>query len=240
MKSNTCEYVFKTLLMIFNTLFTICGLIFLIDGTLGLTQYKYLFSFTPGYELCIVLLSIGAFMLLIGVASIFCIPNNTKCFLVFYAIVLFILLTVLCTASTLLVARHDLFEDMLKNGFSNSINGYKENQTPVDLIQIKLQCCGLYGYNDWYNVNWTTSTYHRVPSSCCNMGTCQQQYFNLLNPKTDSFKDGCLSKIQYKIEENYILAAGIGFTASFVNLIGFILTFGLIINLRRNKYQRFY
>lgn len=67
-----------------------------------------------------------------------------------------------------------------------------------------MECCGVYGPNDWKNV--TNSD--KLPTSCCKQfplnGSCTTD---------DSFKDGCFNKFTTNLQNNnqLIIWSAVGF-----------------------------
>ena len=48
-------------------------------------------------------------------------------------------------------------------------DGYDGVTKAWDVVQVRLQCCGVDGWTDWLNISSDTSSYS-VPDSCCVQG----------------------------------------------------------------------
>ncbi|XP_028312899.1 leukocyte surface antigen CD53-like [Gouania willdenowi] len=120
--------------------------------------------------------------------------KENRCLLLMFFLLLLLLMLVELTAACLLLVYDRKIASLAQEDL---INGLKkaENSTEVqhdwDMVQEKLDCCGVHNASDWGN---------KVPKSCCK-DKCQTAQ--------PSYRDtGCLVKIRNWFEDNF-LAAGV-------------------------------
>ena len=117
----------KTILMIFNIVFTVrqinflvtffslfsmflfkaFGIVFLAVGIYGMRAFKDVFSFAPGQAIYVPIICIGIFMSIVGVLSLWCTPKGVTWLLYLYSGVIFILFLTIFTISTIFMVRRD-------------------------------------------------------------------------------------------------------------------------------------
>lgn len=233
-----CTALLKLLLMIFNVLFFCIGLVFLVVGIYGTRSFKEIFSFTQSSYIYVPIICIGLFMCIVGVLALWCTPKGVTWLLYLYSVVVFVLFLSVFTISILFVVKRDAFENTIHDGISNAMKNYP-SVTTIDLAQENLRCCGLNNYTDWFQSKWAAGS-NNVPESCCLPNLphiCGHLNLTPLN-STDLFQDGCYKKMKAIIEDKYLIIAGIGFGASFVILLGSLLTCTLSHNLKKNRYEQ--
>uniref|UniRef100_UPI0037E8856C leukocyte surface antigen CD53-like isoform X1 n=1 Tax=Semicossyphus pulcher TaxID=241346 RepID=UPI0037E8856C len=141
-------------------------------------------------------------MLLISGIAITCVSflgflgalKENRCLLLTFFLLLFLLMLVeLSVACLLLVYEGEIgawVTQDLDKGLEKAkgkIGNSTEEMTEWDMIQNKLDCCGVHNVTDW-GVN--------VPESCC-IGMCK-------TPKPDYRQKGCLVTLKELFEENFL------------------------------------
>ena len=114
----------------------------------------------------------------------------------------------------------------------------------MDQTQGEWKCCGVYGYEDWFNTTWAgktsqcgTSTY-TVPSSCCKSTTepcfCgDQTNLEAIN------QNGCLTTVFGSDGETIMYMIIATFAMAGLQLIGITLTICIHQRLREINYRRY-
>ncbi len=125
----------KTLLLVFNLVFFAMGLAFMIIGIYGIRVFKNFFSFAPASTIYVPFISIGVFMMIVGMLSLWCTPKGVTWLLNMYAVVVFILFVAVLAISVLFVVKRDTFEEKLHEGIGNAMKNYPRDAESVDLMQ---------------------------------------------------------------------------------------------------------
>lgn len=127
-------------------------------------------------------------------------------------------------------------------------------KTLMDQTQMEWQCCGVYGYEDWFNTTWagkTTQcgmeTHYTVPLSCCKTQQTSESTVTIAKPcfcgnETDVEAinhNGCLTTVFGSDGETilYLVIAVFGMAA--LQLIGITLTICIYQRLREINYRRY-
>lgn len=226
----------KTILMIFNIVFTAFGIVFLAVGIYGMRAFKDVFSFAPGQAIYLPIICIGIFMSIVGVLSLWCTPKGVTWLLYLYSGVIFILFLTIFTISTIFLVRRDSFEHTIKDGMNKTINNYPANKETIDLLQKHIHCCGLNDFRDWFGTAWANGN-KTVPLSCCKVDEKKCNHENISQNSADIYQKGCYKILEDAIEENYLLIGGIGFASAVIILFGSLLTCCLSSNLKKNRYE---
>lgn len=125
----------------------------------------------------------------------------------------------------------------------------------MDQTQMEWQCCGVYGYEDWFNTTWagkTTQcgmeTHYTVPLSCCKTQQTSESTVTIAKPcfcgnETDVEAinhNGCLTTVFGSDGETilYLVIAVFGMAA--LQLIGITLTICIYQRLREINYRRYW
>ncbi|OQV25425.1 putative Peripherin-2 [Hypsibius exemplaris] len=128
-----------------------------------------------------------------------------------------------------------------KAGIFNGMKNYQNNtemKSAVDEVQIRYQCCGVKGYEDWFTLEWINETYvadkeklkkkrtngayksDDVPFSCCDPGAFRpcihdavhtnSHHFNYDHTKNVTiYKTGCLVSIKNYFGPGLLFIMGI-------------------------------
>lgn len=167
-------------------------------------NYRYLFQKTflclPGW------LTIGAAIILLP-TGLLAISISTKTSRYKQGLLMYLLLVLLCLemSSAVLAQLYSLqAPSELKSSMSYLV--YQYNKSPskdpgvrvVDIVQRRLQCCGVQNYTDWLKT--TAPSWHilagsaRVPESCC-----KETYSDCMGDLSrldQIFQEGCLKKLE--------------------------------------------
>lgn len=139
--------------------------------------------------------------------------------------------------SILFTLKNDTWKSTLKEGIERSMNNYKNETKPIDVLQTSIKCCGSENYTDWFNTPWAEGQ-KKVPTSCCvKTNECKQEDLNPLNV-TFINQQGCFAKVDKIVQDKYMLIVGIGFASSLIILGGSFLTCLLAQNLNKHRYEQ--
>lgn len=227
----------KTLLLVFNLVFFTIGLAFFIIGIYGIKVFKDFFSFAHGNTIYIPFISIGLFMMVVGILSLWCTPKGISWLLYLYGVIVFLLFVSILAISVLFVVKRDAIETPLKSAITNAMEIYPEKAESIDLLQSTIKCCGSENYTDWFLTKWANNR-KSVPISCCkNQTSCENLDISQSNP-VDIYQQGCFRKFFDSIENNYALISGVGFASAIIILGGSIISCALASNLNKNRYEQ--
>jgi len=232
----------KILLTFFNVVFWMSGLALLVLGVwMKVELYMYIelatvyFSSAP-----LILIGIGCGIILVGSCGCLCtVKGHGRLLYLYMLILLVVFILELMTAIGAFVSRAKV-ESGFENGLTQAMQSYSTvegKRHAVDGLQIRMKCCGKAGYDDWYSIDWSHhgSLEHKVPISCCTQNTnhiCDQ------SGTTDIYTEGCFSKLQLFVENNFSIIGGVAIGFSFLQLFGAILTCCLARNINKASYER--
>ncbi|KAG8222125.1 hypothetical protein J437_LFUL002122 [Ladona fulva] len=217
----------KTLLMLFNFVFWVTGIIILAVGIwMKVELHKYMeFSTEFSSNASYVLMGTGALVILIGSLACCCTAKGQPVLLYIYATFLFIMVAMELGGGVSLYAYRNKLKEGFAKGISQSIHNYKGPQdslsSHVDFMQSTLHCCGQIGYDDWKN-----TSYAKVPISCCKEEghACDTS--------------GCYKKIVDYLNANMGRVAACAVGIAFFPTVGIILACCLARNINRAKYEQ--
>jgi|ERR1711973_43836 len=112
-------------------------------------------------------LIVGVVITLLGFFGCCGACQESRCMLLSYGVVVFILLVVEIALGVLLCAYPESAEEQVQIGLKSMFNSYDPVQDPalastIDVWQHDLKCCGVKGSDDWLDTK-----YGSVPKSCC-------------------------------------------------------------------------
>uniref|UniRef100_H2ZJS8 Tetraspanin n=1 Tax=Ciona savignyi TaxID=51511 RepID=H2ZJS8_CIOSA len=250
MKTTPAVTCMKTLLVIFTLIFLVIGIALVVAGTyskISLTSYNLL-STTNFSSVPYVMIGVGAFIFVVGVAGCCAATKGNTCLLRTYAVCLgVIFLAELIGALAVIISRNKIntgFEQGMKNAMTKykTDNAYK---SAVDNAQNTLMCCGSTNYTDYWTVaKWNINT---IPLSCCINKTWGKQ--NEVETKLEIvqipsqnaldyvYKLGCPQLVFGVVDKNFGIVIGSMFGIAFFQLIGIILSCCLATSINANKYE---
>lgn len=227
----------KYILFVFNFFFAISGLGILTAGALVLSDINEFNHFLEGLVTVppMVLIVTGAIIFFIASLGCYGAIRESPWMLYTFAFLLLIIFIVeLAVGITAFVLKSDL-EMMLQKSLRESM----ERSSPKDMmawdnVQQRLQCCGIRGSSDWQDY----SRNHTIRASCCRPefvdGTNDCRYSSALF-QHKYYQDGCLPKLQSKVDSNAVVLIGVGLGLAFVQFLGIVLACCLASAIRRMK-----
>ncbi|XP_023214601.1 tetraspanin-9-like [Centruroides sculpturatus] len=167
---------------------------------------------------------------------------QNKCLLVSYFILVILIFLLEFTAGTLgfIYRKHvgETLRDELLMGIQekykvNDVNGLTE---AWDHIQLKFECCGVNGINDWYNINaWPEKTW--VPTSCC-IEAYKNETCGMRNETEIWHNQGCYQRMHMWLMEQLYIVAIICMLFAFIQLFGLISAMLLVCRINEKRYER--
>ncbi|CAL4098493.1 unnamed protein product, partial [Meganyctiphanes norvegica] len=162
----------KTLLMGFNVIFWISGLVILLAGVfLELEVYKYV-EISPDLSGTApwILVATGGFMLLLGALACCCTAKGQPVLLFCYAAFLLVIFVILVGAGVSAWAYRDRMKAGYEDGLTSTFTQYGKNETftnAVNNIQSTLSCCGIHNASDWVSMPYGQTHDPPYPPTCC-------------------------------------------------------------------------
>ncbi|XP_068234005.1 tetraspanin-7-like [Palaemon carinicauda] len=225
----------KTLLMTFNVIFCICGLIVLATGAVvKLELSKYLqvsaeFSATAPY----VLMATGGLMFLLAVLACCCTAKGQPVLLYIYAAFLLVIFVILVGEGVSTWAfRKSLMNDFLE-GLTTAFRDYEKSPTmarAVDNLQSRLSCCGIQNASDWVSMPYGFNNDPPFPPSCCKEsqdGLCLAMH-----------SQGCYPTVISLVEAGIGAFLIMALTFTCLMVVGVLLACCLARNINRAKYEQ--
>jgi len=201
----------KTLLVIFNLFFLICGISIVIISLTrshpasfdqlvsGLKNVNYLF------------LGVGLFISLVSFLGCCGAWQESRCMLNLFLVLLVALLITEVSVGALAYVKRNKIEGAVKD---QGIKLLKKNDSTAkevfDDIQKTMKCCGINGPDDYMSNGIMT-----IPSTCCKdkPSTCD---------KAHAYSNGCYVTIVEKIKNNLLIVGNVAFVICIVEVIGII------------------
>lgn len=205
-----CTFLGKYILYLFNLLCLISSVgILSIAFIINQKLYKWSnFISTDLITTPQILLAIGIGLFIISIIGLCGVLRDVGWLLTLFSVLLTIVLIGELILSGFVYQMRNEIKDYALNQMNHTISGYNktgfEASTQTwNLIQADIECCGIYGPEDWKPV-----TANKLPTSCCYAipldGFCTYD---------ESYKDGCFEKFESILQENskIIIWAAIGF-----------------------------
>lgn len=219
----------RTYLAFFNIVFVITGCAVIVIGWwMKYSLSKFLeFSADITCELPFLIMLTGFLIIFIGCSASVCLEKPLLQVTYGGCLVLFFMLEIVLVIF-LFVYERGLHEHFGKS-LNESIASYSDDmrqQSTMDLIQMKLECCGYNGYYDWY-----CSSIRKVPPSCCKKRFCDT------TKAREIFLVGCYDKVFQYINSNMKTVLRVVSLAAFLPLVGAVLAFCLAYHVFTLHYQ---
>ncbi|CAM1299144.1 Uncharacterised protein g2341 [Pycnogonum litorale] len=219
--------ILKCLLFFFNFIFFIsgCGII-AVGVTVERNYERFLgflgkdFSSPP--VMMIVVGVIVAVIAFFGCCGAF---KENYCMTMTYSALLGVVLIMeLAAGSSAYVLRGDL-EKIVQERMLDSMAHYDPNATITvtktwDLIQSDLNCCGLFGFQDW-KMQTIYANNSDLPDSCCKSYS-HECGVGLMENLNDSYITGCYKKFLTGAEGNIVTIGAVGIGIAFIQVIGIL------------------
>jgi len=248
----------KVFLIVFTVLFLCAGVLFLATGIyamIALSNYNELSAEVDLTLVPFVLCGTGFVIILSGLVGFLSAVRNNKCMVNCYCLLLGLVFFVEIAGGIMaIIFMHDI-QDSLKSGLTNALSGYvSSTKKLMDQTQIELQCCGVMGYQDWFNTTWADKTtqcgvgsHQTVPLSCCKSKQSTGNTVTIREPcycgnvtNLDSInQNGCLTTVFGSNGETiqYLIIAAFGMAG--LQLVGITLTICIYQRLRQINYRRY-
>ncbi|XP_016922937.2 tetraspanin-7 [Apis cerana] len=225
----------KTLLMLFNCVFWVFGILMMVIGIWVRIQLRdYIdVSAESSRTALLALASLGAILTLIATFACCCTTRGHPALLYLYgAFLAVVALLELAAGASIYAYRTNLNEKFDQDlNETMSVYGLDERKSAnIDTMQSTLQCCGNRGYTDWLNM----SPPKEISLSCCKVpiNICD------INDINNIYTQGCYTRVLHFINGNIGLVAGIAVGVAFFPLIGVFLACCLASNINKVKYEQ--
>ncbi|XP_041353167.1 tetraspanin-7-like [Gigantopelta aegis] len=239
----------KTLLMVFNFIFWVTGIVILSIGIwTKVDLYKYLeLSSIYQPEAPYVLIGVGAVIVVIGSLGCCCTVKGNSFFLYLYCGFLALVFIVELSAGIALLVYKNKLEKGFREGLNSGIDKYGmkdegEITKAFDELQEKLHCCGIESYTDWFKAPWEGNQTNAVPASCCRVDKKKCQHSHLPTKakagETDINVQGCHRLVVDFINGNIGPIGGVALGISFFQVLGAILAGCLAKSINKAKYEQ--
>lgn len=229
----------KFLFFVFTFALWVIGLAGFGTSIYFMVKYDDIYDATDSYTLSYVSIAVLIFSILFVVLGFLgCCGTwkKSKCMLYLFAVILAVLLIgEVSLAIYCLVERTDV-EDQVSKGLEKTMDQYLDDESTMkawDGMQKTVKCCGTEsGPEDWYD----TIADLTFPKSCCKTDACKANPITCPNVDPDNkdpptcvqgsdavagaYDEGCATKIDDILKDNFALIAAVGFVFGFVQLLG--------------------
>ncbi|CAK9296936.1 unnamed protein product [Gordionus sp. m RMFG-2023] len=218
----------KTLLMIFNILFWISGIIIICIGIwakVSLYIYTQLstnnYAFTP-----YLLIGIGALIISVGTLGCCCTAKGNTRFLYVYSAVLLLIFILEMIAGISFYAKRHKIANGFKLGLNHSLEHYpQEDQKSIDYLQKALHCCGISNYTD----------------CCCSISPNDCMHSSLPDDSTivgqNIYTQGCHDKVIKFVNDHMAAIGATELSIAFFNILGLLLSYYLAKTALKAEYE---
>ncbi|GAB6019677.1 hypothetical protein CHUAL_001233 [Chamberlinius hualienensis] len=232
----------KCLLLIFNVLFLITGIVVLSVGSWIKSTEKDYYPLIGSrlFTVCSLLIAVGVLIVVFGLLGCYSAIKENRFLLYTYAWLLCIIFGLEYAAGiTAFVFRGELIDETTRN-LNNSIIHYQDGSSigsQWDMMQQDLQCCGVNSFQDWSLVFVSpeeNAVY--VPGSCCitQTSTCD---INSLDPIRYSdktmFTEGCATAAVNEYDHYAVIIGGVPIGISFFQILGIIFACCMAISIKK-------
>jgi len=171
---NCCDSLFKTILLIFNLVFALVGLVLIGFGVYVQIDAKdYLNFLGDNYtNTPVFIIILGAIIFVVAFFGCCGASKENKCMMYTYGFLLFVILIAQIGAGiAAFLLKGDLNQAIQKNmadGMKNyGAPGYSGVDATWDTVQRGFECCGVNSWEDWKNISTAGLPKQSVPDSCC-------------------------------------------------------------------------
>lgn len=237
LQTAVCINLMKLLLMTFNIIFGVTGLVLLILGVWMNVSLYHVLKLSADYNRHMPLLFIATGLLVLLVAVLACVATakGQSALLYIFGSLLVLVFVAELTAGIVGYVYIRQVREGIGRGMNASISHYTGGRgmadETVDFVQDKLSCCGLNSPDDWVNTDYYKDR-NQYPKSCCSgTGACEPD-----NPTL--YPEGCYAKVIRFLDTNLSAIAGGAVGFAFFQLLGVLLSFCLASNVNKAKYER--
>jgi CD63 antigen len=230
----------KYLIFTINFMFVLTGGLLILVGLTINEVYDYFshfmydrFSAPPS-----MLVGIGIIILLVSIFGCIGAVKESTAWINVYGVLLLLIFVFELITAMVAFSMQGKIHGMLNTQMHSAINDYEADEyvaETVDFLQQSLECCGVHGPDDWRDIlkdPTITPEGNLVPHSCCSNATDFGKGCNAV------YREGCLPRLQYLIEQGTVLIATGALAVSLVQILGVICAFMLAKSIRQTKSLR--
>jgi CD63 antigen len=228
-----CNFILRKysryVLIIFNFLFVITGVIILSVGATVKAYYHEYGSFLDDKYMYAsdLLIVIGVIIFIIAFFGCCGALKENACMTLTFStllIVIFVLEVIVGVGGLLLKHKTDEF---INKALTDTMKRYNTtNNTEItmlwDRVQNNFNCCGVNNYTDWQNENSTT--HGEIPISCCSFVSGSTGTVTCNANTTGLHREGCLDAFGDYIEGHATSIESVGLTLAIIQLLGIVLS----------------
>ncbi|KAM6942881.1 CD82 antigen-like [Xenentodon cancila] len=247
-----CMTASKYFLFLFNLIFFLSGLIIMGFGLwLLLDNQSFILVINdsmPVKTTCYILITVGAFSLLMGFVGCVGAIYESCCLLGLYFTFLLLIFIAQVVAGMLIYFQKDVLNEETSKVVTKVLDGYRGNNSSTeqawDFVQRNMACCGWSSHQDWSsNIVIINSSQLLFPCSCQNVtlasgnfsdsGFCEAQ-----TPDWPVYDVGCAASVESWLITNIGVVLGICLAVAFIELLGMILSICLCKNVHMEAYTK--
>ncbi|XP_034949005.1 CD63 antigen-like [Chelonus insularis] len=221
----------KYLLFLFNLIFAITGIVFIVVGALILAMYNDYSNFMDNWFFAapVLMIVVGITVFLVSFFGCCGAVKEHHCMIITFSVLLLLIFAMELGAGICGYMMRNEVGRMLQTRLNNTMSLYTSDQKvhkSWDVLQHDFKCCGINGTSDWAVLFPNIE----LPNSCCHEMP--------LNQKCDSNSvtvstEGCMKKLKSAIEDKAIILGAVGIGIALVQLIGVIFACCLARSIRR-------
>ncbi|KAK9875136.1 hypothetical protein WA026_005929 [Henosepilachna vigintioctopunctata] len=252
-----CNSIIKCLLIVFNILFGIWGLIgcafsiwLLSDPQFVVSQDRTNFIISV-----VIILVTSVVLVLVAFIGVYGTIHSNQCLLVTFFSLLLMVCVVEWSAAIWAYANADSLEDQIHNAVKMTVEreyGDDTNRTKIfDTFQTKLQCCGADKPTDWVGNKQLSfaitsrTDFYKIPESCCRPEVTSAECLKAtVVPRIRGSVDynviydrGCYDLVVSTINDNQYIILGVIAAILFIQLLA--LVFSLVLAYMSTKANRY-
>lgn len=231
----------RMLVLLFNLLFLIFGIILLGIGIWGeITHKNYAkLEMLKDYEVNTgprLLMAVAVIIIVVAFFGCCGAYKLNKYMLCVFIALLLVLLILEIAAAGMAYKNKDTVKGQLQHALMVKLKEYKYNTTDeqaFDDLQEKVKCCGVNSFKDWGD-NMGFNTSKSVPDSCCEKmeKDCGK---NKLTDGKGLYQKGCYSKVLKESEKTMSAVGGVAIAILVIQIIGIIFAVILFCQVRNNQ-----
>jgi len=216
-----CGYrCLKYVLFAFNFIFWLLGIVVMGFGIYSIVKagdYKALIEETNITSGANILIASGALVCLIGFFGCCGAIKDSKCMLIIYAILVFLIFVLEIAAGILTYTMKGKVEKeftksldkIVSKNYGKDTEAEKVIDKALDWFQQNVGCCGVNGTADWAKAS------KNIPASCCKTNSASA---NCTTAANNLYTDGCVDAGKNFVNDNLASVAGIGVGIAVVQL----------------------